>query len=267
MNHQLGSGRMPFFANLRPQRTRTWWKNTLFFRVTAAKVAIAAFLALSISETADSAAASFAFENLCDEAALNAASAENVPLDVLQAISRTETGQGKNLNPWPWTVNMEGEGRWFKTRDQAMAYVFSHFKKGARSFDLGCFQINYKWHGSAFRTIDEMFDPEINARYAARFLHKLHDELGDWSLAAGAYHSRSGPLAKRYSARFDQIRANISQEQNRNDTPEAVTAGLISPRSKPQFKPLIGIGTTELGSLVPVTRRPLEPLRPIVAFE
>ena len=45
---------------------------------------------------------------------------------------------------------MEGKGKWFQTRDEALSYVFKHFKRGARSFDVGCFQINFKWHGQAF---------------------------------------------------------------------------------------------------------------------
>src|SRR5699024_6482524 len=96
-----------------------------------------------------------------DRAARQAARAHDVPLDVLRAISRAETGRPRQggLQPWPWTVNMEGRGRWFDNADAARAYVFAHFKAGARSFDVGCFQINYRWHGDAFRSIDEMFDP------------------------------------------------------------------------------------------------------------
>lgn len=145
---------------------------------------------------------------LCDKAAARAAGETGVPLSVLRAVTRTETGRARNgrLAPWPWTVNMEGTGRWFGTRAEARAYATRHYNRGARSFDIGCFQINYKWHGSRFGSIDEMFDPLANARYAARFLARLHDELGDWSKAAGAYHSRTPAYAKRYRARFDRIR-------------------------------------------------------------
>ena len=62
---------------------------------------------------------------------------------VLKAISLTETGRktGGQFRPWPWTVNMEGTGHWFDTLDEARAYVSREFKRGARSFDVGCFQI------------------------------------------------------------------------------------------------------------------------------
>lgn len=147
----------------------------------------------------------------CDVVAQQASREFDVPASVLMAITRVETGRGKNGKtiPWPWTVNMEGKGVWFDTEDAARAYVFSHFKRGARSFDVGCFQINYKWHGGAFRSIDEMFNPLENARYAAKFLLKLKRELGNWTDAAGAYHSRTPEYASKYIDRFNQIYAQV----------------------------------------------------------
>ena len=156
--------------------------------------------------------ATASYSTVCDRAAQLAARESGVPLKVLRSITRTETGRARGgvLEPWPWTVNMEGKGRWFPSEDEARAYVFHHFKRGARSFDVGCFQINYRWHGQAFRSIDQMFDPLENARYAARFLKSLHTEMGDWSRAAGAYHSRTPRYAQRYIARFDRILAALS---------------------------------------------------------
>lgn len=147
----------------------------------------------------------------CDRAAHQAAAATGVPVSVLRTITRTETGRNKGgiLEPWPWTVNMEGEGHWFDSEDAARAYVVTALRRGARSFDVGCFQINYKWHGGSFLSIDQMFDPLENALYAARFLRELHAELGDWPKAAGAYHSRTPDLAHKYRARFDRILADL----------------------------------------------------------
>ncbi|NNE78746.1 MAG: transglycosylase SLT domain-containing protein [Silicimonas sp.] len=148
---------------------------------------------------------------ICEKAALAASRESGVPLDVLRAISLTETGRkGKNgFLPWPWTVNMEGAGKWFDDLESARRYVDRHFNRGARSFDVGCFQINYKWHGDAFASIDEMFEPLANARYAAKFLTELYEEFGDWSKAAGAFHSRTPKYAKKYTARFDRIRNRL----------------------------------------------------------
>lgn len=151
---------------------------------------------------------------ICDQAASHAANEVNVPLDVLRTITRAETGRqkGGEYVPWPWTVNMEGTGKWFETEDSARAFVFRHFKQGARSFDVGCFQINYKWHGHAFASIEDMFDPNKNAVYAAQFLESLKVELGTWSAAVGAYHSRTPKYANLYKARYEKIQAGLSNE-------------------------------------------------------
>lgn len=148
---------------------------------------------------------------ICEAAAVTASRESGVPVDVLRAISLTETGRkgSDDFLPWPWTVNMEGAGKWFDDLHSAQAYVDRHFARGARSFDVGCFQINYRWHGDAFSSIEEMFEPIANARYAAKFLRELHDELGDWSRAAGAYHSRTPKYANKYRARFNRIRKGL----------------------------------------------------------
>ncbi len=151
--------------------------------------------------------------HLCEAAARTASAATGVPVSVLQAISLTETGRklDRDFRPWPWTVNMEGKGVWFDDPDTAKSYVFKHFRRGARSFDIGCFQINYKWHGSAFSSIEQMFIPEENALYAARFLQDLYKETGSWSKAAGAYHSRTKKYADKYRARFDKYRTKLAK--------------------------------------------------------
>ncbi len=150
---------------------------------------------------------------ICDASSAAASAERGIPADVLYTITLTETGRarGGKLRPWPWTVNMEGAGFWFDTRAEALAYVQEKFDAGARSFDVGCFQINYKWHSQNFESIEEMFDPMANARYAARFLSELYSENPDWTIAAGKYHSRTEVYASRYRARFDRIRANLGE--------------------------------------------------------
>lgn len=199
--------------------------------------------------------------DLCDRAAANAAREIGVPLDVLMAISRTETGRTRSdgLQPWPWTVNMEGVGKWFATEDAARAFVFKHFKTGARSFDVGCFQINYRWHGHSFRSIDEMFDPLTNAIYAARFVKGLFSELGSWTAAAGAYHSRTPKYSEQYVKKFKAIRASISGELAEIDERAGENALLARAEitGKEPKGALVGVaqsGTKSLGSLVPILR-------------
>lgn len=148
---------------------------------------------------------------ICDTVAARVARESGVPLDVMRAITRTETGRSLDggFLPWPWTINMEGKGLWFDGPAEAVAYAEREHARGARSFDMGCFQINFRWHGEHFASLDEMMDPLANARYAARFLSELHAETGDWQKAAGRYHSLTPKYAERYSARFARHRASL----------------------------------------------------------
>lgn len=139
----------------------------------------------------------------CEAAALIAARAEGVPERLMRAVALAETGRRLDgaFRPWPWTVNMEGEGRWFDDPDSLLDWVRVRQRQGARSFDLGCFQVNHRWHGDEFDGLEHMLDPESNALYAARFLRELHAETGSWETAAGHYHSRTPALAERYRSR------------------------------------------------------------------
>lgn len=217
-------------------------------------------------------------DNICDAAAYRAAQETGVPVSVLLSITRTETGRnrGGSIEPWPWTVNMEGKGNWFDTEDAARAYVFKNFKRGARSFDVGCFQINYKWHGAAFRSIDQMFDPLENARYAAAFLKELYDEFGDWSAAAGAYHSRTPEYAQRYTARFNRIRQKIlgrPETRQASQIPDMQLASATADTIRVNRYPLLQVAETKgiFGSLVPLSQTGGQALfqkaQPIAGFD
>lgn len=149
--------------------------------------------------------------HLCDAAASLAARDSGVPLGVLRTLTRVETGRSRAglLEPWPWTLNMGGDGSWHESATLALTAAQRAIAEGRRNVDLGCFQINYHWHGAAFSGLAAMLDPVSNARYAADFLLDLHAELGDWTAAAGAFHSRNPDHATRYLARYREISAAL----------------------------------------------------------
>lgn len=137
---------------------------------------------------------------LCRNAAITAADVHGIPREVMVAITLVETRTKRDgvSGPWPWTVNVAGKGRWFDSRAGALVHAQAALSRGQTSFDVGCFQLNYKWHGMHFGSIDEMFEPAPSGDYAARFLKSLHAETGDWIKASGLYHSRTAKHAKRY---------------------------------------------------------------------
>ncbi len=150
--------------------------------------------------------------DLCEGAALRASAESGVPADVLMAIALVESGRAIDgrMRPWPWAANADGRGHWFASADEAARFARRQLARGQTSFDLGCFQINWRWHGQHFDRPEALLDPLVSARYAARFLLQLHDEFGSWEAAAGAYHSRSPHLAQAYRARFASHRARLA---------------------------------------------------------
>ncbi|HCF18886.1 MAG TPA: hypothetical protein DEV96_12760, partial [Rhodospirillum rubrum] len=55
--------------------------------------------------------------------------------------------------------------------------------------DVGCMQVNLRYHGGAFDSLEEAIDPAANVAYAASFLRRLFDDTNDWAEAVTAYHS------------------------------------------------------------------------------
>jgi hypothetical protein len=95
--------------------------------------------------------------------------------------------------------NAEGAGRFFESKAEAIAAVEALQARGVRSIDVGCMQVNLMHHPHAFASLDEAFDPQINAAYGARFLSALHHELGAWPAATAAYHSQTEKLGTDYA--------------------------------------------------------------------
>ena len=222
-------------------------------------VAVMAVQVLILSSPAsDASTATVVGLDQCDSAARQAADETGVPIIMLMAISRTETGRTRNgrVSPWPWTVNIEGQGIWFESREEAQTYILARHTDGARNFDVGCFQINYRWHGTEFASIEMMLDPLTNARYAAQFLAELRDEFGSWEAAAGAYHSRTDRHARRYLTTYRRHYAALTPGQDaRSDVPPSRRPN--EPVRENTF-PLLrsnNLPPTGLGSLMPQTAR------------
>lgn len=150
---------------------------------------------------------------LCQAAAQEAARDSGVPPALVRTVMTAESGRpadkGGPLRPWPWALNVEGQGYWPETRDEALSLIDGFLREGRTSIDIGCFQINLRWHGAAFASPAEMIDPARNAAYAVRFLLDLADETGSWRAAAGAYHSRDPDRAERYVQRLKSVHAGL----------------------------------------------------------
>ncbi|NHN89194.1 transglycosylase SLT domain-containing protein [Acetobacter conturbans] len=137
---------------------------------------------------------------LCSSAILMAERSQHIPDQFLVAMGRVESGRHVNgeLVPWPWTVNAQGKGYVYDTKQQAVEAVRAFQAQGIRSIDVGCLQVNLLQHADAFPSLDAAFDPVTNALYAARFLNELFSKTGSWPRAAAAYHSFTPEIGTAY---------------------------------------------------------------------
>lgn len=148
---------------------------------------------------------------VCIAAIRQAEAAYGIPTDLLLAIGLQEAGMSYNgsMTIWPWSLNVEGRGVRFDTRAEAEAFLAGELAQGRQSIDVGCLQINLRWHPDAFPTPAAGFDPARNADYAARFLSGLYLETGDWLEAAGHYHSATPELKAIYLSGIERHLARL----------------------------------------------------------
>jgi len=147
---------------------------------------------------------------VCQQAIAAAESLTKIPQHLLHAIALVEsgisTGTGKPRVPWPWTVMAQGKGRYFRNRADAVAEVRDLLQQGVYNIDVGCMQINLRYHGLAFQSLEEAFDPVVNVAYAARFLQDLHGRHGNWDTAVKHYHSAT---PRRHTPYRAKVRAEL----------------------------------------------------------
>ncbi|GAB4165988.1 MAG: hypothetical protein Tsb006_5490 [Rickettsiaceae bacterium] len=137
----------------------------------------------------------------------------NLPPNILHAISLQETQKAHskhNINVvWPWTINVEGKGFHFRNKNEALRFVKAQMREGKSSIDVGCMQINLKYHPDAFVSLEQAFSPRRNVAYAARLLRQHYEKHGSWKKAVGYYHSSTEHRALDYQASVSKINSKM----------------------------------------------------------
>jgi soluble lytic murein transglycosylase-like protein len=139
---------------------------------------------------------------VCRQAIAAAERGHGIPSHLLAAIARVESGRRDDasgtFNPWPWTINMDGQGSFYDSKVQAVAAALSMRTHVARSIDVGCMQISLTFHPNAFPDLGQAFDPASNADYGARFLLQLFEKTNSWPKAVELYHSATPEIGQEY---------------------------------------------------------------------
>jgi hypothetical protein len=117
----------------------------------------------------------------------------HIPSGLLLAVIKTES----NLNPF--ALNISGKPLYFTYKDEAIKAINEAVSSGVVNIDIGISQINYKWHGEHFTSIDAMLSLDANISYAAKHLSNLKLKHGNWHKALRHYHSANPMHHKAYS--------------------------------------------------------------------
>ena len=128
---------------------------------------------------------------LCENTIESVELQTDIPKGLLLSIGKAEAIRKINNKYiiWPWTINHAGKSLFFDNKEQMKNYVFKNLKRKDFNIDVGCMQINIKWHKNNFKKISDMFEVNPNISYAASFLKQLKNKHGSWDKAIKHYHS------------------------------------------------------------------------------
>lgn len=152
--------------------------------------------------------------SLCTTAVRQAEERFHLPPALLLSVAKAESGRpvtsGTDIRPWPWTIDADGSGIFVDSKSAAIVWVESQSAHHSL-VDVGCMQVDLRYHPNAFRSLEEAFDPAANATYAAQLLTELYrgEGAGNWDIAIGLYHSHTALLAAEYRDRVAMIGADV----------------------------------------------------------
>ena len=190
---------------------------------------------------------------LCEYLAKDSEKKYGLPENILLSISRVESGYQKVdgiTRAWPWTLNAGGDSAYFQTKEVALGSLKSRIKKGVTNIDVGCMQLNYRWHKKFFKSLSDMISPTKNVDYGARFLKRLHQRHGSWEKAVKYYHSSKSKFNVKY---YRKVKAVWKRENNQSSLEPKLVATVFKPetkkinilKNKGEVVPLIDINKTD----------------------
>lgn len=158
----------------------------------------------------------------CERLAAQAAERHGLPPGLIRAVALTETGRTVDgqYRAWPWAINVAGQGHYPDNKAEALARLRDLRARDMRSFDVGCMQINYRWHGQEFESLEAMLDPATNTDYAARYLARLRQREGSWDAAIRRYHSSD---RRRGAAYLERVRSHMHRFASAGQAQPAAT--------------------------------------------
>ena len=148
-------------------------------------------------------------------AGYRAVATENgIPYTLFYAVALTESGKPvgvtRHYRPWPWTLNVAGQGYFFDSRLAAWQALTVWLEQGKRSIDIGLMQVNWRYHRERLSTPWQALDPYFNLRVGAKILQECYFTRQDWWASVGCYHApgdsqRAKQYRRRVVSRWQQL--------------------------------------------------------------
>lgn len=173
---------------------------------------------------------------ICADIAREFERAERIPPGLIHTVSLAESGRWSKATgastPWPWTVTSGRESYYLASKSEAIAKVEELQARGRSNIDVGCMQINLRYHPDAFDNLEAALDPRTNIAYGTGFLKQLRLETRSWGRATAAYHSRHRDRGNAYRDRVYDLWRALPKPR-----PEVRSAGIQPTRSAGGVKP------------------------------
>ena len=124
---------------------------------------------------------------------------------ILYAIAMQESGRLDRetdlLEPWPWTLNVDGKGYFFADMTEIWDALARFVQEEPNHIGLGLVQVTWPFNPDILSNPYLALDPSTNLSLGAQILRDCYDRLDDWWQAVGCYHSPTPKIATAYRQR------------------------------------------------------------------
>jgi hypothetical protein len=116
-----------------------------------------------------------------------------VPSEIVKLVvtHESKTYYNDRAQPWPWTLNIEGVGYYYKSKDSAVVAAKKAIANGVKKLGIGLGQIEWRFHGQRFGwDVERALNPVNNIKSVCAVLQEGMDtdRVKNWADAIAYYH-------------------------------------------------------------------------------
>lgn len=156
-----------------------------------AKLVLGILLTLSMAPISSYAAD--ALLEIREEHWIEAMQIGRVDSDILYAIALQESGTSFNgmrqYGPWPWAMNINGESKFYSSREAARVALEREVEQGNKNVAVGMWQIYLRFNGHLVEDPLDLIDPVTNLYGAAAVLRGCGEIYRTTIDVLSCYHS------------------------------------------------------------------------------